>query len=286
MAPELSVVTWIGIVACVVQSAIFSGLNLAIFSLSKLRLEVEVINKNARAIAVLELRKDANLLLATLLWGNVAVNVLLTLLCASLLAGFAAFFFSTFIITLLCEIVPQAYFSRNALRTAAYFAPMLKIYQIGLFPIAKPTALFLNWWLGHEDITVFVRSLPSILKWQERKSADWRGLVRSIFWILMTSLSLRRANRSIRAASSHCLQIKEGLCCQGSRVLRTILSCGSSMPQVRNGSSSPTWKIDRNSCLTLITSSGMRSSTRSQSDRTRIGIVQLSSPTCKRGWET
>jgi metal transporter CNNM len=152
---ELSTVIWIGVALCIAQSAIFSGLNLAFFSLSRLRLEVEAINRNVGAMTILELRKDSNLLLATLLWGNVAVNVLLTLLCASVLTGLATFFFSTVVITLLCEIVPQAYFSRNALRVAAYFTPIVKIYQLALFPIAKPTALFLNWWLGHEGITVF-----------------------------------------------------------------------------------------------------------------------------------
>jgi hypothetical protein len=27
------------------------------------------------------------------------------------------------------------------------------VYQVGLFPVAKPTALFLNWWLGAEGLT-------------------------------------------------------------------------------------------------------------------------------------
>jgi len=36
-----NVFVWIGIALCITQSAIFSGLNLAIFSISKLRLEVE-----------------------------------------------------------------------------------------------------------------------------------------------------------------------------------------------------------------------------------------------------
>jgi CBS domain containing-hemolysin-like protein len=57
--------------------------------------------------------------LATVLWGNVTINVLLTLLSNSVLAGIGAFAFSTIVITLFGEIVPQAYFSRNALRMAA-----------------------------------------------------------------------------------------------------------------------------------------------------------------------
>jgi CBS domain containing-hemolysin-like protein len=57
--------------------------------------------------------------LPTVLWGNVTINVLLTLLSNSVLAGIGAFAFSTIVITLFGEIIPQAYFSRNALRMAA-----------------------------------------------------------------------------------------------------------------------------------------------------------------------
>jgi hypothetical protein len=144
---------WVGIAFCIIQSAIFSGLNLAIFSVSKLRLEVEAAGGNRDAISLLGLRKDSNLTLSAVLWGNVTNNVLLTLLSDSVLAGIGAFAFSTFVITLFGEIIPQAYFSRHALRMAARLTPLLKVYQVVLFPVAKPTAIFLNWWLGPEGIT-------------------------------------------------------------------------------------------------------------------------------------
>jgi len=89
---------WIAIAFCIIQSAIFSGLNLAIFSVSKLRLEVEAAGNNRDAISLLGLRKDSNLTLSTVLWGNVTINVLLTLLSDSVLAGIGAFAFSTFVI--------------------------------------------------------------------------------------------------------------------------------------------------------------------------------------------
>jgi metal transporter CNNM len=132
---------------------IFSGLNLAIFSITKLRLEVEAAGGNRDAVGLLALRKDSNLTLATVLWGNVTINVLLTLLSDSVLAGLGAFAFSTIVITLFGEIIPQAYFSRNALRMAARLKPLLSVYHVGLFPLAKPTAIILNWWLGPEGIT-------------------------------------------------------------------------------------------------------------------------------------
>jgi metal transporter CNNM len=71
--------TWIGIAACVGQAAIFSGLNLAVFSISRLRLEAAAGAGDPLAARVLALRRNANFTLATILWGNVAVNVLLAL---------------------------------------------------------------------------------------------------------------------------------------------------------------------------------------------------------------
>jgi metal transporter CNNM len=147
-----NILIWLGIAFCLTQSAVFSGLNLALFSISKLRLEVAAVGGNHDAIELLELRKDSNLTLATVLWGNVTINVLLTLLSDSVLAGVGAFVFSTIAITLFGEIIPQAYFSRHALRMAARLAPVLKLYRVGLFPVAKPTAILLNWWLGLEGI--------------------------------------------------------------------------------------------------------------------------------------
>ena len=148
-----SIWMWLGIAVCIAQSALFAGLNLAIFSLSQLRLQIEADGGNADAGRVLALRKNANQVLATVVWGNVSTNVILTLLSDSVLAGIEAFFFSAVVITFLGEIVPQAYFSRNALRMTARFLPFLNFYRVALYPLAKPTALLLDWWLGKEGIT-------------------------------------------------------------------------------------------------------------------------------------
>ena len=150
--PLIAALTWAGIFFCVSQSAIFSGLNLAYFSVSRLRLEVEVGTGNKAAARILRMREDSNFLLTTILWGNVGINVLLTLLSSSVMTGVTAFLFSTLIITLIGEILPQAYFSRNALRIGAFLAPVLRIYQFILFPVAKPVALLLDLWLGKEGI--------------------------------------------------------------------------------------------------------------------------------------
>ena len=157
--------TWVGIVFCLGHSAMFSGMNLAVFSISRLRLEIEVADGNKNADKLLELRKDSNLALTTILWGNVGINVLMTLLSNSVLTGISAFLFSTVLITFLGEIIPQAYFSRNALKIVSRLAPVLTFYQYLLYPVTKPSALMLDWWLGKESIQYFrEHSIRAIIK--------------------------------------------------------------------------------------------------------------------------
>ncbi|KAF7778313.1 hypothetical protein PMAN_a3148 [Pseudoalteromonas marina] len=152
------VMIWCAIALCISQSAIFSGLNLAFFSLSRLQLEMESSKRNEAAIKVMALRNDSNFLLATILWGNVGINVLLTLLSDSVLMGASSFLFSTIAITIIGEITPQAYFSRNALKMASMLSPLIKFYQVLFYVVAKPTALVLDAWLGKEGITYFAES--------------------------------------------------------------------------------------------------------------------------------
>jgi len=161
----INTLTWIGIFFCISQSAMFSGLNLALLGISRLRLEVEVTANNPAAKKILALRKDFNLTLTTILWGNVGINVLLTLLSKSVMTGVTSFFFSTFLITFAGEIFPQAYFSRHAMRMGSLLAPVLRFYQILLYPVAKPSAWILDKWLGEEGIRYFKESdLRTVLR--------------------------------------------------------------------------------------------------------------------------
>lgn len=171
MSRELMI--WSGIAFCISQSAIFSGLNLAIFSVSRLRLEVEAKTGNIHAQKVLIFRKDSHFALTTILWGNVAANVLLTLLSDSLLTGVAAFIFSTVIITFLGEIFPQAAFARHALPVASCLAPVLRFYQCLFYPVARPCAWLLDRMLGQEDTQFFKeRDLRELLRQHLMESDD------------------------------------------------------------------------------------------------------------------
>lgn len=151
----MEMLIWLGIIGCLTQSAMFSGANLAYFSLARMRLEAEVEKGNKRAEKVLALRKDSNLLLCTILWGNVSANVLLAMLSDSVFAGVGAFIFSTVGITFFGEIMPQAYFSRHALKVGALLSPVIQIYQILLYVVAKPCSIILDGWIGPEGPTFY-----------------------------------------------------------------------------------------------------------------------------------
>lgn len=151
----MTLISWLAILACLSQSGMLSGLNLGLFSLSRLELQVEARKGNPQAREILALRRNANFALVTILWGNVGVNVLLALVTGSVMSGVAAFLFSTVVITIFAEIIPQAYFSRHALTLAARLAPILRLYQIVLYPVARPSAWLLDRWLGKEAVRYF-----------------------------------------------------------------------------------------------------------------------------------
>jgi metal transporter CNNM len=180
---------WLGIALCLSQSAMFSGLNLAVFSLSRLRLEAAAEAGDPQARRVLALRRNANFALTTILWGNVAINVLLTLLAESVLAGMAAFLFSTVVITLAGEIAPQAYFSRNALRVASLLAPVLRGYQVLLWPVAWPAAKLLDAWIGPEGMPWYrERELREVLEHHARGEGTEIGRIEATGAINFLSL--------------------------------------------------------------------------------------------------
>jgi len=173
--------TWTAILICISQSATFSGLNIALFSLSRLRLEVAVDSGDKLASSILELRRDSNFTLATILWGNVSMNVLLTLLADSVMFGLASFIFSTIVITFIGEIFPQAYFTRNAMRIGSALAPFLKFYKVILWPVAKPVGILLDKIVGQESIPWITEiEMINLLKYQAKTAKTELGKIEAI----------------------------------------------------------------------------------------------------------
>ncbi len=143
------------IIILVSFSAIFSGLTLGFFSLSKDNLKRKAEIGDKRAKKVYEVRKNGNLLLCTLLIGNVAVNAALSIFLGSIASGFTAGLIATALIVIFGEILPQATFSRYALEIGSKLAFAVKVFIFILLPITWPLARILDWILGEEMPTIY-----------------------------------------------------------------------------------------------------------------------------------
>jgi metal transporter CNNM len=153
------------ILFCIIQSGITSGLTLSLFGFPRLRLESEASAGNDDAVQILKYRKDSHLLLATLIWANVSFNVLLAFLTESIMNAYVAFVFTTFLITFIGEIFPQAYISRRALSVGSKLSPLISIYKFITYPLAKPTAYLLDKLIGKECYDFFTEeTIKEILK--------------------------------------------------------------------------------------------------------------------------
>ena len=131
-------------------SAIYSGLNVALLSLSlnDLKLKAKLGNRNAKKL--IPYRKNSHLPLASILISNVAVISATSLVLRQHFNGWVAGSASTLLIVIFGEVLPQAYFSRHALRLTSKFIPLIRIVMVITYPISKPLELLLNRLLGDE----------------------------------------------------------------------------------------------------------------------------------------
>jgi len=143
------------IILLVSFSGLFSGLTLGLFSLNKSELENKIKTGNRDAEKVYAVRKNGNLLLCTLLLGNVMVNSTLSIIATGLIVVFG-------------EIIPQAASTRYALQVGAKTAWLVKIFIFVLSPACRPLAWTLDRILGNELQTIWSRKeLKEIIKTHE-----------------------------------------------------------------------------------------------------------------------
>lgn len=152
------------------MSALFSGLTLGIMSLSTSELKRKADLHDKDAIEVYPIRKNGNLLLTTLLIGNVAVNAAVSIFLSSITSGIVAGLIATSLIVIFGEILPQAVFSRFALSFGARFVWFVKGAMILLYPVAAPIAWALDKALGEELSTVYTKG--ELLKIVEEHSTS------------------------------------------------------------------------------------------------------------------
>lgn len=150
------------IVLLIIMSAFFSGLTLGLMGLDKTGLEIVMEGDDERfkeyATKIYPLRKRGNLLLCTLLLGNVAVNSLLSILTADKFGGTVGLLSSTFLIVIFGEITPQAFCQRYSLEVGSAMVPVVRVILVLLYPIAFPLSYALDKALGEELATTYSSS--------------------------------------------------------------------------------------------------------------------------------
>jgi metal transporter CNNM len=149
-------------------SGLFSGLTLGLYSLDKTELQRKTDTGNKQAARVLKVRNRGNLLLVSLLLGNVAVNSAISLILGGLAGGIMAGILATGLIVIFGEIIPQATCARYALAIGSRTAWIVEVVIVVLYPIGKPIAWALDKTLGEELKTIWSkRELEHIIRMHE-----------------------------------------------------------------------------------------------------------------------
>lgn len=143
------------IVVLIFMSGLFSGLTLGLFSLNLNELDRKARLGDKYAAVLHKIRLKSNYLLCSLLLGNVAVNTTLAIFLGSVTGGIIAGFLATGLIVLFGEILPQAVFSRHALKLGYYSSWLVRIILFLMYPLAAPLAWVLDKLLGEELNTIW-----------------------------------------------------------------------------------------------------------------------------------
>jgi len=139
------------LVLLIALSALFAGLTIGLMSLDLFDLRQKVKDGDPRAVKVLKVRENSNLLLSTLLLSNNAVNVAISILVAHIIpGGILAGFIATAVTFLFGEILPQSVISRYALSFGARTAWIVRGLIILCYPICGPISWTLDKLLGTE----------------------------------------------------------------------------------------------------------------------------------------
>lgn len=125
-------------------AAVCSGLNIALMSIDPGVLRRKAALGDMRAIKVLPLRRNTHLTLSAILLTNVAAVSATSLVLESMFYGVIAGLATTLIMVIFGEILPQAYFSRQALNYCARLWIVMKLMILLTYPVAKPLQLLLD----------------------------------------------------------------------------------------------------------------------------------------------
>ncbi|CAK9794691.1 Unextended protein [Anthophora plagiata] len=187
---------WLSIVIilmCLSFSALFSGLNLGLMAMDRTELKIlcntgtEKEQQYARTIE--PVRNHGNYLLCSILFSNVLVNSIFTILLDDLTSGLVAVICSTLAIVIFGEISPQAICSRHGLCIGAKTIFITKLTMIVTFPLSYPISKLLDVLLGEEIGNVYNRER---LKELVKVTTGYNDLEKDEVNIIAGALELRK----------------------------------------------------------------------------------------------
>ncbi|XP_011502174.1 PREDICTED: metal transporter CNNM4 isoform X2 [Ceratosolen solmsi marchali] len=181
------------IITCLSFSALFSGLNLGLMAIDRTELKIlcntgtEKEKRYARTIQ--PVRNHGNYLLCSILFSNVLVNSIFTIILEELTSGFVAVFCSTLAIVIIGEISPQAICSRHGLCVGAKTIYITKMTMLITFPLSYPISKMLDFLLGEEIGNVYNRER---LKELVKVTTGYNDLEKDEVNIIAGALELRK----------------------------------------------------------------------------------------------
>jgi len=152
----------------VLLSAFFSAITIGFLGLKKTELQSKIKSGNKKAQKIYDVRKNGNLLLITLLLGNVLINSILSVFLNSMFSGVIAVAVSTALIVTFGEILPQAIFYRHAIKLGSGLVPLVRFFIFIFYPLAWPLSKILDIVLGEEEETIWSkREMKEMIKIHE-----------------------------------------------------------------------------------------------------------------------
>ena len=139
------------ILVAIIFEGLFSGFEIAIISLNKIRLRILSDAKKKKALVIQQMLKNPNRLLATTLVGTNIAVVIASSFCTRLLYGIYgndSEWMTTLILTpivlIFAEFIPKTVFVHNANSITFYLGSLLKFFWKILYPIVWLVNLFVN----------------------------------------------------------------------------------------------------------------------------------------------
>ncbi|CAB0036563.1 unnamed protein product [Trichogramma brassicae] len=134
-------------------------------------------------------RNHGNYLLCSILFSNVLVNSIFTIILEELTSGFVAVSCSTLAIVIIGEISPQAICSRHGLCVGAKTIYITKLTMLITFPLSYPISKLLDFLLGEEIGNVYNRER---LKELVKVTTGYNDLEKDEVNIIAGALELRK----------------------------------------------------------------------------------------------